>query len=202
MKAGIHAIIMKIRDDAEQHGNERYAHIKDAINREIEDENAMYSEESDKQREVFSKHNEHEYSRRLEYQRSRLNREMLVYQHELIDEIFDAAVEKLKAVPDGELFAMLKAAVRGMEGTYILHSGELSAGRLDDYVVKEAAKANTGLNITLSTETIPGKSGFALRDDRVEYDFLFEDLVEDLKSERITTIIKDVFGNSADWMFA
>lgn len=202
MKAGIHAIIMKIRDDTEQHCNERYAHIKETIDREIEDENAMHSEESGKQREVFTKHNEHEYSRRLEYQRSRLNREMLVYQHELVDEIFDAAVAKLKAVPDNELSAMLKRATEGMEGNFTLHPGELSAKRIGGKDVEEAILDNDNLQISLSAETIPGKSGFVFRDDRVEYDFLFEDLVEDLKSERIATIIKDVFGDSANWMFS
>ena len=201
MKAGIHNIIMKIHEDAERHSGERFVQIKSLIDGEIEGENALYSEESGKQREVLTKHNEHEYARRLEYQRSRLNRELLVYQHELVDEIFDTAVVKLREISDDEFSAMLITAARGLEGNYVLHLGELSARRRDSLAVEEAIKANKGLHITLSAKMIPGKSGFLFHDDRVEYDFLFEDLVEDLKNERIAAIMKDVFGNSADWMF-
>jgi hypothetical protein len=56
------------------------------------------------------------------------------------------------------------------------------------------------LIITLSPETIPQKSGFILRDDRVEYNHLFEDLVEDIKSRQTAVILKEIFGNSAGWM--
>ena len=201
MKAGIQAIIMKISEDADQHGSERYAQIKEAIDREIGDENSIYRDESKKQREVLKKHNEHEYSRRLEYLRSRMNRELLIYQHELIGEIFNMAVEKLKHVSDDEFTGMFMSAAKGLEGRYTLYLGELSKGRLDSAALKGALGANAGLDIEISPETIPKKSGFVLSNDRVEYDHLFENLVEDMKSERIAAIMKDVFGNSADWMF-
>jgi len=202
MKAGIHAIIMKINEEAAQHGGERYAQIKNAIDQEIDGENALYREESGKQHEVLRKHNEHEYKRRLEYQRSRLNRELLVYQHELTDEIFDMAVVKLREVSDEEFTAMFKAAVKGMKGRYTLHLGALSAGKLDSSVLEAVMEENAGLDVYLSSVPIRHKSGFVLRDDRVEYDHLFEDLVEDMKSERAASIMKEVFGNSGDWMFS
>ena len=201
MKAGIQAIIMKIHEDAKQHGDERYAQIKDAIDWEIKAENSLYKKESDKQHQVLRKHNEHEYVRRLEYQRSRLNRELLVYQHELIGEVFDMAVAKLRDVSKDEFSNMIKTAVKGLRGSFTMCLGALSVGKLDGNALKEVMGANFGLIIALSHETIPLKSGFILRDERVEYNHLFEDLVEDIKSERTASIMKEIFGNSTDWMF-
>ena len=201
MKAGIHNIIMKIHEDAERHSGERFVQIKSLIDGEIEGENALYSEESGKQREVLTKHNEHEYARRLEYQRSRLNRELLIYQHELIDEIFDKVVAKLRDVSSSEFSGLFKIAVKKLKGSFIVYLGELSEGKIDNDTLQQAQRINAGLKMVLSTKTIPQKSGFMLSDERVEYNHLFEDLVEDLKSERTSTIMKEVFGNSTDWMF-
>lgn len=201
MKAGIQAIALKIKEDAEQHGSERYSLQKNAVDREIDGENAMYRDEADKQREVLRKHNEHEYARRLEYQRSRLNRELLIYQHELTSEIFDMTVTKLKDVAVEEFSIMFKAAVAGLKGSYTMHLGALSEGKLSGRALGEAMGENVGLDIALSSETIPNRSGFILRSDRVEYDHLFEDLVDDMKSRQMASLMKEIFGNSGDWMF-
>jgi len=202
VKAGVQAIIMKISEDAQQHGDERYSQIKCAIDHEIESENVIYQEESDKQREVLRKHNEHEYARRLEYQRSRLNRELLVYQHELTDEIFDMVVAQLRDVPNDEFAEMFKSAVKWLKGSYTLHLGALSEGKLGSRDIEGAVGETEGLAISLSPDTIPNKSGFLLRDDNVEYNHIFEELIEDVKKDNAAAIIKEVFGNSSDWMFA
>jgi len=201
MKAAMQAIIMKINEDADRHGGERYAQIKDAIDQEIGGENALYLEESRKQHDILKKHNEHEYARRLEYQRSRLNRDLLIYQQELTNDIFDKAVSKLREVSNDEFAIMFKAAVKGLKGNYVLHLGSLSEGKLDGNALGDAIGQNVGLDIALSPDVIAGKSGFTLSDSRVEYNHLFEDLVEDMKSEQSAAIMKEVFGDSGDWMF-
>jgi len=202
VKSGTQAIIMRINEDAQQHGHERYMQIKEAIDQEIDDENLIYHEDADKQREVLRKHSEHEYARRLEYQRSRLNREMLVYQHELTNEIFDMAVAKLRDLSEKEFFEMLSSALKGLTGSFVLHLGELSRGKLDEYALEKVTEDNAGLEIVLCPATMPDKSGFVIRNGRVEYDHLFENLVEDIKSRRTAEIMREVFGNSGDWMFA
>jgi len=199
MRSGTQAIINKINEDALRHGGERYSQVASAIDSEVDGEIALYREELDKQREVLRKHNEHEYARRLEYQRSRLNRELLLYQHELTDEIFDIAVEKLRDVTNDEFTLMFKSAVKWLTGSYTLHLGELSKGKLSDQAIEEAMGETEGLFITLDPATIPGKSGFKLRNENVEYNHIFEDVIEDVKKDNAAAIIKEVFGNSADW---
>jgi len=202
MKAGVQAIIRKIGEDALMHSRDRYEQIKSTVDAEIDGENSVYSEESRKQLDTLRMHNEYEYERRLEYQRSRLNRELLVYQHELIDELFDMAVIKLRESSGHEFMKMLKAGVKGLKGSYLLYLGDFSAGKIDDQGLKEVMEANPGLKIEFGAETITRKSGFVLRDDRVEYNHLFEDLIEDMKSEKTATLMKEIFGNSGDWMFS
>ena len=89
---------------------------------------------------------------------------------------------------------MFKAAVKGLTGRFSLYVGELSSGKLNLQCIDAAAKEHPGLEIALSSETIPRKSGFVLADDRVEYSFLFEDLVVNRKSEKAAAIFKEVFG--------
>jgi DNA gyrase/topoisomerase IV subunit A len=201
MRAGLQAIIMKISEDAQQYGNERYSQIKNAIDSDIDAENKVYQEEFNKQREILRRHNKHEYMRRLEYQRSRLNRDLLLYQNGLIDEICEMAVAKLRNASSYEFTVMFKSAVKRLYGSYILHLGELSIGKLDDNAIGDAMKETEGLSISLSSEAIAGKSGFALRNENVEFNNIFEDLIEDVKKNNAAAIIKEVFGSSGDWMF-
>ena len=193
MKTGVHAIIQKVNADAEQHGNERYTQIKTEIDKEINSENIFYREELDKRCEALKKQNEHEYERQLERISSRLHRELLSYQSDLLDEIFNTAVRKLREISEKEFFEMFKAAVCGLKGSFALYLGELSEGKLDDWMISEAVKGNSGLDIVLNTETIPNKSGFVLADDRIELSALFEDLIEDKKSGQAAAVLKEVF---------
>ena len=193
MKKGIHAIIQKIRLDAEEHSNERYTQLKNEIDNEINNENVFYHDELDKRREMLIKHNELEYMRLHERLSSRMHRELLTYQRILLDEIFDMSVYKLRGASEKEFLDMFNAAIKGLKGSFTLYLGALSEGKLDARMVEESVKGNIGLDITLSPVTIPLKSGFVLADDRVEYNCLFEDLIEDKKNAQAAAILKEVF---------
>jgi len=191
MKAGIQAILHKINLDAEEHSNEHRDQMKEEIDEEINHDTAVYLGELTKRSEMLKKHNEIEYMRLHERLSSRLNREILTYQRNLIDEIFSMAATKLREASDKEFTEMFKSAVRGLKGSYTLYLGELSKGKLDENIIKNACA-----DVTLSDEIIPKKSGFVLKDDRVEYNCLFEDLIEDKKNEQAPLILKEVFGES------
>lgn len=148
---------------------------------------------------MLQKHNGLEYARLFERISSRLNREILTYQHNLIDEIFDMAALKLMNASKEEFTDMFKSAVKELSrnsngGNFTLYLGEFSISKLDKTAIE-----NVNINditIILSDEFIPKKSGFVLSDDRVEYNCLFEDLIEDRKNEQSASILKEVFGDS------
>jgi len=193
MKEGIQAIIQQINLDAVQHGDQKFAQLKNELDRELERERALFQKELDQHREVFIKHTEQELKNQLERLSRRLNRELLTYRHELLDEIFDMAVSKLKDISEQEFADIFISAVKGHEGSYTLYIGEYSRDKLDARTVSEAVKASQGLEITISGDEIPRKSGFLLRQSGVEYNYLFEDLIEDKRSEQSAAILKEVF---------
>ncbi|MCL1795030.1 MAG: hypothetical protein FWG34_14340 [Oscillospiraceae bacterium] len=200
MKEGIQAIIQKINADAEQHASARYMQIKNEIDENAAEEIRIYSDELAKRREMLKKHGEHEYARQIERISSRLNREVLTYQHGLIDEIFDMAAEKLKNIPKEELLGMFKSVIKDLKGRYRLHPGELSKGKLGEKDIKKAIEesGNADIEVISSGEAIPHKSGFVLSDERLEYNCLFEDLIQDKKNGQTAPIMKEVFGNEAE----
>ena len=196
LKDATHAIIQKINVDAQQHSDEYYEHRKNVAAEELNNETAGHITEINKRREMLLKNNEHEYDRMYERMVSRVNRELLTYQHNLTDEIFDMAVMKLRNVSEEEFSDMFKIAVSGLKGKFILYIGELSKYKLNADDISRIIKENDGIEIVLSGEFIPKKSGFVLRDDRVEYNCLFEDLIEDRKNEQAALILKEIFGDS------
>ena len=193
MKEGVQAIIQQINLDAEKHSNERYVEIKNKVDEEIKNENVYYRNELDKRCEMLKKHNDLEYLRLRERLSSRLNRELLTYQRDLLDEIFDMAAIKLQNASINEFSDMFSEAIKGLKGNFILYLGELSKGKLNNQIIKQVSAKNKDLRISLSSVLIPHKSGFVLSDDRVEYNCLFEDLIEDKKNEQAAAVLKEVF---------
>jgi len=193
MKAGIQAILHKINADADDLVRERHDRVKTDIEAEIGKENALYLEEFDKRREMLERRQSLERARILERLERRLRRDVLSYQYSLINEIFDVTVSKLRDVPAEDYVKMLKAQVKGLEGEFVLYLGEHSAGKLDKRTIDEAVAAEEGLVVVFSPETVANKSGFVFMDDRVEYNCIFEDLLDKMKGEQLAGVFKEVF---------
>jgi len=195
MKVGVQAIIQKINEDAQRHGDELCERIKNETDADIAGANKVYSDDFSKRREMLKNHNEHEYARLLERLGSRLNREVLTYRHSLINEVFDMAAQKLRDASKEEFTAMVKSVIRGLKGSYILYVGEYSEGKLDAAEIEKIAKRRRTLDIVLSGEAVPHKSGFLLSDSRIEYNCLFEDLIEDQKAKQAASVMKEIFND-------
>jgi len=192
---GIHSIIQKIHTDAESHSAGLCERIRDDADKEISLEQALQSEEIGKRKQALLKQNELEYGRLQERLSSRLHRELLSYRHELLNEIFDLAVEKLKSASAAEYAKMFSAAVKGLTGRFTLYLGEYSVGKLTARDAGKAAAENSGLSIKFSHEVVLRKSGFSLRDEKVEYSCLFEDLIKDKKGAQAARLLREVFEN-------
>ena len=193
MTTGIHAIIRKIHLDAELDSTGRYNMLKENIDAKIKEENATHKIEFEKQKEALLKHNSLEYARMLERTSSRLSRDLIAYQYELISEILDMAVTKLRNITSEEFKKRVSASVKGIKGGFVMTLGELSETKLTAADIEEIVKNEDGLQITLSDRYVPGKSGYLLKDGRVEYNCLFEDIIDDIKAERTAELMKEVF---------
>jgi len=190
---GIHAIIQKTHADAELRSSELCGRIRKETEDEISAEQAIQEAEIEKRRQALLKQNEHEYGRLRERMSSRLHRDLLSYRHELLNEIFDLAVEKLKNASEKEYADMFAATVKGLRGRFTLYLGEYSVGKLSARDAGKASAENSGLSIKFSHEVVLKKSGFSLRDEKVEYSCLFEDLIKDIKGEQAAALLREVF---------
>ena len=195
MNEGIQSIIYHIDSDAVSHSEERLNQLKAATDREIERENAAFLHDLEQRKEILLAQHAAELRHRLERHSRRLNRNLLTYRRELLDEIFGMAVRELSEISAGEYAEIFKAATANLHGSFTLHIGEFSQDKLGAANVNEAVKANMDLEIFVSRHHIPGRSGFVIKDDRVEYNYLFEDLIEDKKSEQSAMILKEVFSD-------
>jgi len=187
-------LIRKIGEDAGRHAAERYEQIKFDIDDEIDGEDSVYAEETRKKRESLISHYSREYARLNERVQSRLHQEIIAYQNQLIEEIFMSALKKLNNISSDVFIDMVLAAFEGIEGTYDLFIGELSENKVDKKRLIEAVNGRSGIHIRVMEETIPHKSGFLFKDDRVEYDCLFEDLIDEKLNEQSAEILQEVFG--------
>jgi len=193
MKARVQHIVDRIITEAEQHSELRYDEITGSIRDRIESENQAQSDNLHKRRDLLLRHNEREYLRLLEQLESRFSRDRLAYEHSLVDEIFEDALVKLRESTNEEFYTMFSEAVRDLTGTYTLLPGRLSAGKINAADVERATSGNPELHITLGDTTIAAKSGFLLQNQFVEYNCLFEDLIEQLKSENSALIHMELF---------
>ena len=193
MTEGIQRIIQHIDSDAIEHAHDRLAQLKAAEDREISLENAAVQLELEQRRDVVLAQNEAELRHRLERHSRRLNRSLLTYRRELLNEIFEMAVRELSDISEKEYAEIFIAATRDLSGSFTLYVGEYSREKLGAANITQARVLNKRLSIALSPDYIPNRSGFIIKDDRVEYNYLFEDLIEDKKSEQAALILKEVF---------
>ncbi|MDR0220713.1 MAG: hypothetical protein LBI54_04820 [Lachnospiraceae bacterium] len=194
---GVQAIIQKIHIDAEQHSNERSMQIKNACDEAVSGENALFSDDYKMRREGLLAHNEHEYDVLRARLSNRFNRELSTYRHSLVNEIFERAEAKLLAATDEELAGMFLLLAENIMGDFTLYMGENSVGKISKETLNKAMEANLALRVTLDKSVIPHKSGFMLSDEWVEYNCLFEDIIENQKNEQASLLIKEVFGEYA-----
>ncbi|MCL2548340.1 MAG: hypothetical protein FWE76_04150 [Symbiobacteriaceae bacterium] len=193
MKYGIQLIANRISEEAEAHNRERYEQIRSSIDEVIQRENSFYEESYQKRRELVLRQNELEYTRLLDHLKARFSREIMAYEHGLIDGIFALAVQKLIEAPAADFMSLFLSAIAGLSGSYTLYIGELSRHKFSTSEAVRAIAAAENLQISISSEPVFGKSGFLLRNERVEYNCLFEDLIEELRAVQSAQILKEVF---------
>jgi len=77
------------------------------------------------------------------------------------------------------------------EKAVTLTFGEKSANLVDaDWIQKNGPKE---LTVHVSSETIPNKSGFIVEKDGIDYNFIFDTLVDEVKSDILSDISNELF---------
>lgn len=126
----------------------------------------------------------------LEIQR---RNDLLSAKQTVLNKVFRDAKEKLDHI-DSKTFQSFALSVlnhfdSGSELTLTL--GQKSADMIDSSWLSQHASGN--VTVHLSEQTIPNKSGLIVEKEGIDYNFLFDSLVEDMKAEMLSQISNELF---------
>lgn len=119
----------------------------------------------------------------------------LAAKQELVDKVYDMALDRLCKMSDEDytktLAALLVQAAPSGRGTVVLAPEDHK--RVGAAAVAEANKLLNGGQLTLSDETRPIRGGFILQDGKIEVNGTFETLVRLQKAETAGAVAKKLF---------
>ena len=112
---------------------------------------------------------------------------------DLVSESFAASLRQMSEMPRDKYVAfanaLLKKAVRTKSEIVLVGKGEKY---LDKAWIDEFNSANQA-SLTLSSERLPISGGFVLRDDRVDVNCSWNMLLEDIRSDIESEVVKKLF---------
>ncbi|MBD3949870.1 hypothetical protein I4Q36_01720 [Tuanshanicoccus lijuaniae] len=131
---------------------------------------------------------------RLEQQMTNQGRQgNLINRQHLIDELFEGAVEQMTNWSSDTLQSFLSKVLDQFQQQVTLVFGDKTKGQLSTEQL--AALQSHYPNVTVSEELLANAAGFIIRDARVDYNFLYNQLVDSIRSEMSTQLVQQVFEN-------
>lgn len=123
-----------------------------------------------------------------------IRNEQLTLKQAEIEKVFVKAAQKLAALNQQDFLAFVVQKTNEVPetGEFILTLGANSMNLLTDVSLFNQ-KLEEGKSLALATETIPGKSGFTLNQSGIEFNFIFEDMLQMLREEMIPEISTILF---------
>lgn len=119
--------------------------------------------------------------------------DLLASKQNILNKVFADSKEQLDTL-DSERFQEFVQSVLNRfasEGHLTLTLGEKSIGLIDNNWLVQSKPAH--LNVELSEQTVSGKSGLVIDKEGIDYNFLFDSLVEDIKVDILPKISKELF---------
>jgi vacuolar-type H+-ATPase subunit E/Vma4 len=110
---------------------------------------------------------------------------------EIVDAVFKKVIEILKTESTNEYIKHMTNFIKALDlkGKYEVIPGA-NESRVDDIFVKKLEK-ETGLNLSLSEDKLPGYSGFTLKREKIEINLAPEVIIPAIKNE-LEDSIKDL----------
>lgn len=121
---------------------------------------------------------------------------MLAAKQQVLDELFADAKEQLQNITaeDFDAFVERKLALVQLTGTVELFFGSKSAPLVSETMIQRwQAQFEPDLTIQVAKETIPNRSGVVFKQGEVEFNFIFEALLESKEEELSYQLIAFIF---------
>lgn len=177
---------------------------KTAIRQEIEEEKkkaeddiqaARAKAEQDKQaqKEAIDEELKQEYAIRKNTLDIQKRNQILEHKQTVLAKVLADVKTELSEVDEATFQAFLSGVFNQFEGQgqVELKLGEQSKNLVDQSWLDQLSV--TGLQVTLSAETEKREAGAIIQKDGVEYNFLFSELVDDMRTELLPSISQELF---------
>lgn len=119
--------------------------------------------------------------------------QLLSEKQKVLTVVFNEAEEQMNQWTDSEFQQFLLSVLKEHRDSDSIELivGQESVNKVTkDWIDKVAKEV---VNIQLSTETISKKNGFILKKTGIEYNYLFDELVKDIKGQLVSSVSKQLF---------
>ncbi|HRL52167.1 V-type ATP synthase subunit E [Enterococcus aquimarinus] len=192
----IRKLTTKIVEDAQK----KQAHLIEEAEKEIAKKERIKKQQLEKEVAAHLARYEKELQKELSLKVSDLHvksrNRMLAAKQQVLDELFADAKEQLQNITaeDFDAFVERKLALVQLTGTVELVFGSKSAPLVSETMIQRwQAQFEPDLTIQVAKETIPNRSGVVFKQGEVEFNFIFEALLESKEEELSYQLIAFIF---------
>ena len=192
----IRKLTTKIVEDAQK----KQAHLIEEAEKEIAKKERIKKQQLEKEVAAHLARYEKEHQKELSLKVSDLHvksrNRMLAAKQQVLDELFADAKEQLQNITaeDFDAFVERKLALVQLTGTVELVFGSKSAPLVSETMIQRwQAQFEPDLTIQVAKETIPNRSGVVFKQGEVEFNFIFEALLESKEEELSYQLIAFIF---------
>ena len=192
----IRKLTTKIVEDAQK----KQAHLIEEAEKEIAKKERTKKKQLEKEVAAHLARYEKELQKELSLKVSDLHvksrNRMLAAKQQVLDELFAEAKEQLQNITaeDFDAFVERKLALVQLTGTVELVFGSKSAPLVSETMIQRwQAQFEPDLTIQVAKETIPNRSGVVFKQGEVEFNFIFEALLESKEEELSYQLIAFIF---------
>ena len=187
--------------------------VSNLTNRVIEQERSIQAvklEEVKIEQEQYIKEQRDVISRQVQQQKERVDHELsneraiaennlanqkrdrvLAHKQDIVTDYYEKVKEGLLALDSNHFKQLIQSVLSQFDGKQQLELilGEASQDLVDAAWVQDQLASQ----VTLSQEVVPGQGGFVLKKDSYQYNYLFDDVIEEAKAELLNKLVAHVF---------
>ncbi|MDK8381251.1 MULTISPECIES: hypothetical protein [unclassified Granulicatella] len=154
--------------------------------------NAQYSQQEMAKKTALKQEAKSQYEKEQQTILNASKKEVLRVKRELLESVFEDVLQVMSTWSGETLRLFIESAIRNLpKQQTTLAFGEETVSRLSDE--EKHALTSQFAFVHIDEATLPKKAGFVLKQEGIEYNYLFESLIEDLKEEYSPILARKAF---------
>lgn len=154
--------------------------------------NAQYSQQEMAKKTALKQEAKSQYEKEQQTILNASKKEVLRVKRELLESVFEDVLQVMSTWSGETLRLFIESAIRNLpKQQTTLAFGEETVSRLSDE--EKHALTSQFAFVHIDEATLPKKAGFVLKQEGIEYNYLFEALIEDLKEEYSPILARKAF---------